>query len=173
MDMEKRYFTLTVQSGNPIPQVTGWYGKLDVRKVNREDYRSLPKHLILEMKSGMDVIYPDILTDPVLMVSEGVMEVIRMYDRRMPFFYLVLFDAGKEMCVSYYCPILAEGEEAENEVLYRVKVRERYEIRICEELVESLLDRGAVGLELRECGEREPDAAVTGAAGRPSRNNRY
>ena len=27
MNMEKRYFTLTVQSGNPIPQVTGWYGQ--------------------------------------------------------------------------------------------------------------------------------------------------
>lgn len=146
--MERKYLTLTSQKGNPIPQIMNWYGKLDVRKMNRQDYRKLPEHMMLEMKTGMDVVYPDIMTEPVLMVSEGVMEVIRLYDRTMPFVFVVLFDAVREESVAYFCPVLAE--EREGEALYRVKCLDGYEIRICEELAESLLDRGAVGMELNE-----------------------
>lgn len=106
------------------------------------------ENLVLEMRTGTDVIYPDIMTDPLLMVSEGVMEVIRLYDKTMPFLFVVLFDAVREESASYYCPVLTE--ENEGEVIYRVKCLQGYEIRICKELVESLLDRGAVGMELRE-----------------------
>ena len=100
--MYRRYLTLTSQKGNPIPQVVNWYGKLDVRNVNRKDYKK--------------------------------------YQRR----------CEKEESVSYYCPVLAEDSDGGKEALYRIKCRESYEIRICEELAESLLERGAVGMELGE-----------------------
>lgn len=50
--------------------------------------------------------------------------------------------------MSYYCPVLAEDNTGQDEVLYKVKHGNGYEIRICEELAESLLSRGAIGLEL-------------------------
>lgn len=140
----RRYLHLTAQQGNPIPRVTGWQGILDVRKLNRHDYRSLPAHLLLKMETGVDTIYPDILIDPVLLVSEEAMEVIRLYDRTMPFLSVVLSDNAREQSVAYYCPVLEE----EGEILYRTKRPGGSEIRICEELAESLLDRGAVGMEL-------------------------
>ncbi|MBO5032841.1 MAG: hypothetical protein J6D08_13320 [Lachnospiraceae bacterium] len=146
--MKRKYMTLTSQKGNPIPQVVNWHEKLDVRKMNRNEYERIPGNLLLEMRTGMDVVYPDIMTEPVLMVSEEAMEVIRLYDGQMPFIFLVLFDAEKEESIPYYCPVLKEGAEAEGEVLYRLKKPDGYEIRICEELAESLLERGAVGMEL-------------------------
>lgn len=146
--MYRKYLTLTVQKGNPLPQVINWYGKLDVRKLNRQDYRGIPQSLLLEMRTGIDVVYPDILIDPVLMVSEEAMEIISLYDRQMPFVYLALFDNQKEESVSYYCTVLADDNAGQEEVLYRVKKGKGCEIRICEELAESLLGRGAVGLEL-------------------------
>lgn len=146
--MYKKYLVLTVQKGNPLPQIVNWYGKLDVRKLNRRDYREIPRRLLLEMRTGMDVIYPDILIDPVLMVSEEVMEIIHLYDSRIPYIFLVLHDTQKDESKSYYCPILEEGNAGEKEVLYRIKNIYGYEIRICEELAESLLSRGAIGLEL-------------------------
>lgn len=148
--MYRRYLTLTSQKGNPTPQVVNWYGKLDVRNVNRKDYKKIPAPLMLEMKTGVDAVYPDIMTSPVLMVSEEAMEVILLYDQQMPFFFLALFDTEKEESVSYYCPVLAEDADGGKEALYRIKRREGYEIRICEELAESLLERGAVGMELGE-----------------------
>ena len=81
--MYGKYLTLVSQEGNPIPQIVNWYGKLDVRNVNRRDYKKIPSPLMLEMRSGIDVFYPDVMTSPVLMVSEEAMEVIRLYDSGM------------------------------------------------------------------------------------------
>lgn len=60
----------------------------------------------------------------------------------------MLLDTEKEESKTYYCPVLADNNVEQKEVLYRVKKLEGYEIRICEELAESLLSRGAIGLEL-------------------------
>ena len=40
------------------------------------------------------------------------------------------------------------GIDGVEEAIYRVKIENGYEIRICEELTESLISRGATGLEL-------------------------
>ena len=146
--MYGKYLTLVSQEGNPIPQIVNWYGKLDVRNVNRRDYKKIPSPLMLEMRSGMDVFYPDVMTSPVLMVSEEAMEVIRLYDSRMPFFFFALFDAAKEENVSYYCPVLAEDSGGGKEAMYRIKQRDGDVIKICEELAESLLERGVTGMGL-------------------------
>ena len=61
-----------------------------------------------------------------------------------------MFDTEKEESVSYYCPVLAEDSDGGKEALDWMKRREGDEIRICEELAESLLERGAVGMELGE-----------------------
>jgi len=94
--MYRNYLTLTAQKGNPVPQIVNWYGKLDVRNVNRKDYRKIPVPLMLEMRTGVDVVYPDIMTFPLLLVSEEAMEVILLYDKEMPFFFVALFDTLNE-----------------------------------------------------------------------------
>ena len=146
--MYRNYLTLTAQKGNPVPQIVNWYGKLDVRNVNRKDYRKIPVPLMLEMRTGVDVVYPDIMTFPLLLVSEEAMEVILLYDKEMPFFFVALFDTLKEESASYYCPVLPEEAAGGTEALYWIRRREGDEIRICEELAESLMERGAVGMEL-------------------------
>ncbi len=147
--MDRRYLTLTSQKGNPIPQIRNWYGKLDVRNVNREDYKKIASPLMLEMRTGLDTICPDIMTSPVLMVSEEAMEVILLYDRNMPYFFVVLFDAEKEQSTVYYCPVLADDADGGKEVIYRIKKPSGSVIKICEELAESLLERGVCGLGLQ------------------------
>lgn len=146
--MYRNYLTLTAQKGNPVPQIVNWYGKLDVRNVNRKDYRKIPAPLMLEMRTGVEVVYPDIMTFPLLLVSEEAMEVILLYDKEMPFFFVALFDTLKEESASYYCPVLPEEAAGGTEDLYWIRRREGDEIRICEELAESLMERGAVGMEL-------------------------
>lgn len=146
--MYGKYLTLFSQKGNPVPQIVNWYGKLDVKNVNRNNYKKIPSPLMLEMRSGMDVFYPDVLTSPIMMVSEEAMEVIRLYDSRMPFFFLALFDPAREENISYYCPVLAEDDGGGKEAIFRIKWGDGYVIKICEELAESLLERGVTGMEL-------------------------
>lgn len=140
------YFKLTSQKGNPIPEIINWFGTIDNRKLNREEYKELPKYFLLNMKTGTDILYPDILTDPAFMVSREAMEVMRMYEEDMPFIYAALFDTKNNESASYFCPILQQDNEAS--AIYKVKQMDRYEIRIRLDLVESLLGRGAIGLNL-------------------------
>ncbi len=148
------YFLLKTQSGNPVPQICSWYGKLDERKLTRQHYKELPGCVLLDMKTGMDILYPDMITEPFLLVSKGVMDVIKMYEKDMPFLFAALFDTDKGESVSYYLPILAEGNEEFGEAIYRIKNKNRWEIRLRLDLAESLLARGAEGMELIQIGEK-------------------
>lgn len=148
------YFLLKTQSGNPIPQICSWYGKLDERKLTRQHYKELPGCVLLDMKTGMDILYPDMVTEPFLLVSKGVMDVLKMYEKDMPFLFAALFDTDKGESVSYYLPILAEGNEECGEAIYRIKNKNRWEIRLRLDLAESLLARGAEGMELIQIGEK-------------------
>jgi hypothetical protein len=150
MGINGEYYVLTSQEGNPVPRVVNWYGKLDVRKINRRDYRELPGYVLLDMKTGTDVVYPDILDDPVLMVSAEAMQVIKRYEQEMPFLFVALFDTDREESAAYYCPVLADAERDWEcrEALYRIRTERGSQVRIREDLVESLLDRGAVGMKL-------------------------
>ncbi len=149
MCRRSEYFILSGQSGNPIPRLESWYGRLDVRKLTREAYRELPDRVMQNMKTGTDILYPDILFAPFLLVSREAMNVIWMYEEEMPFIFAALFDTDKGESASYYIPILAEKEEC-GEALYRVKKRDGWEVRIRLDLAESLLRRGAEGMELSE-----------------------
>lgn len=140
------YFTLTSQEGNPIPRIINWYEKIDIRKLNRQDYKQIPRLLLLDMQNGTDLLFPDILTEPFFMVSREAMEVIRMYEENMPFLFIALFDAENDESASYYCPILvADNEEA---AIYKKKTINKSLIKIRLDLAESLLQRKAVGLSL-------------------------
>ena len=142
------YFQLKTQRGNPVPEIVSWYGKLDTRKLTREHYKELPKYFLLNMKTGMDILYPDILTEPFLLVSKEVMDVLKMYEETMPFLFVVLFDTAKGENASYYLPILKEGDRDCREPVYRIKNRNQWEIRVRMDVAESLLARGAEGMEL-------------------------
>ena len=149
-ETEKEYYVLVSQDGNPMPRIVNWYGKLDVRKINRVSYRELSGHILLDMKAGTDTVYPDILTDPVLMVSAEAKQVIKKYEEEMPFLFVALFDTESEESVVYYCPVLAEGNGTGEygEALYLVRTEKGSEVRIRADLAESLLARGAVGMKL-------------------------
>lgn len=144
------YFVLKAQEGNPIPQICSWYGKLDERKLTRARYKELPESFLLDMKTGTDILYPDILTTPFFLVSREVMNVLWIYEEDMPFLHVTLFDIDKGESESYFLPILVEGNDGCQEVIYRTKNKNQWEIRIRLDLAESLLARGAEGMELKK-----------------------
>ena len=143
-------FVVKGQKGNPIPRIVSWYGKLDSRKLNRKEYRKLPPYVLLEMETGMDILYPDVLLEPVFLVSREVMELLVHYDNRIPFLFVALFEAERQESSSYFCPVLEESNEVQDKPIYRLFKKEGNEIRIRLDLAESLLARGAIGLILEE-----------------------
>lgn len=163
-----KYFIMTNRGNNPFPQIINWSQVLDVRKMNREEYKTLPPFLMLDMKFGMDAFFPDIILSPFLLISRTVMEVVALYDPSMPFYFTALFDIEQGNSGAYYCPILeveacvAEQPQRNNKrilldrenmaglPLFQMKIRGERKNVIRIDLVESLLEREAVGIELEE-----------------------
>ena len=147
----QKQFVLKSQPGNPIPLIVNGYRKLNIRKLNRKEYKELPPYVFFEMKTGMDILYPDILMEPVFLVSREVMELLVQYDESIPFLFIAMFEEEKEESVSYFCPILEEEEKVQDKPLYRLSKEEgRSEIHIRLDLAESLLAREIIGAAFEE-----------------------
>ena len=145
-------FVLKEQKRNPVPRIVNWYGKLDIRKLNRKEYRKLPPYVLLEMETGMDILYSDVLLYPVFLVSREMMELLIHYDDRIPFLFVALFGAERQESASYFCPVLEDSNQVQDKPIYRLLNKAGNEIRIRLDLAESLLARGAIGLSLAERG---------------------
>ncbi|WP_313152235.1 hypothetical protein [Lacrimispora sp.] len=163
-----KYFVLTSKGKYPFPQIINWSQAIDVRKLTRNEYRELPAFFLLNAKLGMDGVFPDVIEKPVLLFSRTAMEVTALYDSDIPFLFAALFDTEKGECASYYCPVLEEEdclarqpspgqremilnrEKMSGIPLFRVRTGVESATVIRMDLAESLLERGAVGLELKE-----------------------
>ena len=163
-----KYFTLTNGDKNPFPQILNWSQSVDVRKLTRDEYQKIPPFIQLNAKLGMDGIFPDVIVKPYLLLSRSAMEVTALYDPDIPFLFFVLFDTEKGECASYYCPVLEEKEclarqpgPGQREIvldrekfsgvpLFRVRTGTESAVVIRMDLAESLLEREAIGLKLKE-----------------------
>ncbi len=146
----QKQFVLSSQAGNPVPQIVNWYGKMEVKKLNRREYKQLPSYFLLEMRTGRDILYPDILMEPAFLVSRQMMELMVRYDEAIPFLFVALFDEDRGECKSYFCPVLEESQTLLDKPAYRLLKEKGSEVRIRLDLAESLLARGATGLALEE-----------------------
>jgi hypothetical protein len=163
-----KYFILTNEEKNPLLQIMNVNQSIDVRKLNRKEYQNMPSYVLLNAKLGIDGIFPDLIEKPVLLLSRTAMEVIGLYDSNIPFLFFVLFDTDKEECASYFCPVLVEEdclarkpEPGKRELildrskmigipLFRIRTGTESVVIIRMDLAESLLERGAIGLNLKE-----------------------
>lgn len=165
---EMKYFTLTRERKDPFPQDINWNQTVDVRKITREEYQKLSPFLLLPVRLGLDGIFPDVIETPFLLLSRTAMEVIAMYVPDIPFLFVALFDTEKGECTSYYLPVLEEQDCLAGQMgpgrreltldrrklnripLFRVRTGIESAVIIRMDLAESLLERDAIGLKLKE-----------------------
>ena len=163
-----KYFILTNEEKNPLLQIININQSIDVRKLNRKEYQTMPSYVLLNAKLGIDGIFPDIIEKPVFLLSRAAMEVTGLYDSNIPFLFFVLFDTDKEECASYFSPVLEEEDclaqkpgpgqrelildrsKMTGNPLFRIRTGTESAVIIRMDLAESLLERGAIGLNLKE-----------------------
>lgn len=163
-----KYFILTNEEKNPLLQIMNINQSIDVRKLNRKEYQTIPSYVLLNAKLGIDGIFPDIIEKPVFLLSRAAMEVTGLYDSNIPFLFFVLFDTDKGECASYFSPVLEEEDclaqkpvPGQRELildrskmggipLFRIRTGTESAVIIRMDLAESLLKRGAIGLNLKE-----------------------
>lgn len=150
-----KYFILEEQQGNRIANITNWYGRIDVNKINMKYHKELPDILILDITLGLDAFYPDIIFFPFFLVSREVMEIIRMYDEQIPYHSVILNDLGETGGEIYFLPILDEITQLSeldegNLLLGYIIVNDRKKILIRMDILESLLYRDIIGIAVKE-----------------------
>lgn len=150
-----KYFVLENNEKNIMPRVINWYQKINPRYLCVEKYDRLPQKVILDMKLGKGYVYTDIITNPFFMVSEEAWQVIYMYDKDIPVISAILLDVDNRGQAIYYIPVLPKvkslsKEDIRNLVVFKLEDAVGSKIFIRLDLAESLLQRDAVGICLKE-----------------------
>lgn len=174
-----KYFLIEAdQRINNAPKIMFWYKKLDVRNICLKKAHKLPARELLFLESNRDTIFTDILSTPFFLVSAKVKQVIKMYNPNIILKELVLLDKINERAERYFLPIFDELEclhedsefnrnrsELKKIVLSKKAIDENCVFRIANfekqyiignlDIVESILRRNCIGLQLTELEIKE------------------
>lgn len=90
---------------NRLPDIKGWYGKLDRHSIQQKGINS-DERFMFYINVTDQTVMPDVMWDPVMMVSETMREAMDMYEKRIIYKELFLLDAAKNRGYLYYLPFL-------------------------------------------------------------------
>lgn len=104
-----KYFLMEENKKNPNdPQIIDWYGKINVSDINRYDCAKIPSKLGLNVRSNKDLVFPEIIFFPFLLVSDEVYELIKKFEPNMKKKDIILTDSVYGKVKVYHLPIVDE-----------------------------------------------------------------
>lgn len=163
-----KYFEVSVDTNYVPPSLIEWWGTIDRKTLIEKSAFQMPKHLIFQVEDHMQMVFTDIITFPCCLVSQTVMDVIKMYDGDISFVRIVLFDQGRKRSKIYYLPFLDTVEYrkedvntetailsfnkqfVEKKVVMKTEKDGKTAIIMRMDLVESILRRETIGIGLKE-----------------------
>ncbi|MFR4350210.1 MAG: hypothetical protein ACLT3H_00910 [Roseburia sp.] len=90
------------------PDIRNWLGVFEKRDVHLDRHHKIKDRFLLKIEPGKNTVFTDLISMPVLMVTEKLRDVIRMYEPTTPFKEVVLLDYSRGISKLYYLPILQE-----------------------------------------------------------------
>lgn len=163
-----KYFEVSVDKNYVPPSPIEWWGVIDKKTLSQKSAFQMPKHLLFQVEDHMQTVFTDIVTFPCCLVSQTVMDVIRMYDGDISSVRIVLFDKERKRSMIYYLPFLDTVEYQKEDVnaktaslSFNKQLMEKRVIMKTEkdgktaiimrmDLVESILRRETIGIGLKE-----------------------
>jgi hypothetical protein len=169
-----RYFRLEQDKRfTDIPYIMNGFNKIDGRKIRRDQSRSLPHRVLMELYPNPNTVFGDIILSPYLLLSEKAREAVNLYEQRLPYKQVVLLDSENALTNLYFLPILEVVDclSAASEMnrgrtvirravllksklpspsIFRLDNVDCAQIIVRLDLAESLLRRGVRGIKLRE-----------------------
>jgi hypothetical protein len=125
--MNAEYFLLSQDRRYTLtPRIIGLSYVLDRRDVSPGNMHRLPKRVIVKAESQKEYDCPDVLDAGLFLVSDGVMDVFLLYDKRLPYRPAVLL-CGETVQMKYNLPVFGEAEclhgDSERNVYNRTVVK--------------------------------------------------
>lgn len=171
------YFILNSHDAYPTPRIKRWAGKLDKKTLEQKVGNYIEKNAVFEIDNIWHTkydasVYTDIVTHPCFIVSKKVKDTIKLYDENLHFERICLQDRKINRTYIYYLPKIStldvltsnvtlsrdkqsiqtaeiDLEKSQNKVLFQVKADVTC-LMIHRNVVESLLRRGVIGMDLLE-----------------------
>lgn len=163
-----KYFEVSVDKNYVPPAPIEWWEIIDKKTLSHKSAFQMPKHLLFQVEDHMQTVFTDIVTFPCCLVSQTVMDVIRMYDADISSVRIILFDKERKRSMIYYLPFLDTVEYqkedvntktailsfnkqlVEKRVIMKTEKDGKTAIIMRMDLVESILRRETIGIGLKE-----------------------
>lgn len=151
------------------PKIMNWFEKINPDEMCYGFAHKYPKRLLFYVKKNAELVFPDIVLHPFLLVSDETQNVIKTYCDYIPFHHIVLMTkSGKKMRV-YQQPFIENLKVMKSEVKegvdcyyferedfyvqripifqFEYKMEKHYVIRL--DLLESILRRNQTGFTIK------------------------
>jgi len=170
-----KYFLLQLEKrNNTFPEITTKSQTINPKLVCKEKFHQIPDTTMLYVKSEKNIVFPEILMEPVFLVSETFMRVMSFYDKGILYKRIGLFDNKTEKSVGYYLPLLDEKDDClapesifdkTGQILIRPVLNEKavrksaifkiggvtkIHVVVRLDFIESILRRSMAGIQLKE-----------------------
>ena len=170
-----RYFMLKQDERiTDMPYQQDLFEKIDLRHISASKAGLIPARTLIRLRPSKNTVFPDVLCNPVLLVTREMRDVIKVFDQYLVFRQVVCLDPENQMVQLYFMPMLedidclSDKSEYVNEsratlskaVIMRSPIRDKslFQIKhntkrisiIRLDLAESLLTRGCKGFTLVE-----------------------
>ena len=134
--------------------IEGWQDKINLQWICAQDFYKIPPRNVLTATVGENVPFPDIVTAPFLLMSSLIVDMAEMYGESVYKRNVVIVNSQEFHSKQYYLVLLENLEHGhillgENN-LFCMRMEGRKKIVVSQDLVESILRRGAVGIMLKE-----------------------
>lgn len=167
-----KYFILSEEEKNSLPQIKNWFGILSA-KDNSENFFHIPAWNMLDTDIKEKTLYGDIVSFPCILITEKVLQVLKLYQGTLPFKHIILLDKKNEKFFAYLLvklPIqhglskesildktksklikgILDRKKVEGIPFFLVKEITKPTFIIREDVTESLIRRGIRGIRLQE-----------------------
>ena len=134
-----------------------WQEKINPKWLCFQDFYKTPRRCILTASIGENVPFPDIVIAPFLLLSNLMMDVVKLYGAPVYKRDVIIISEHNQQRKQYYLTMLETAGKGrillEESNLFCMDIKNQKEIVVSQDFAESILRRGAVGIDLEEIEE--------------------
>lgn len=168
-----KYFLIETDKTNLIPYGVNNNRAVDIRLINKNEYKKIPQWNVMTMDLPSEPLLPDLICSPCVLLSQMCMTAIQMYAPWIQYRMVKLWNRESGLNATYFIPILEEidclsdrtqyntvGNRILNIVLNKDKIGSNVVFKLKNtvqngfigrmDFVESIIRRGAQGILLTE-----------------------
>lgn len=135
-------------------RLNDWQDKINPKWLCFQNFYKTPRRSVFTATMGENVPFPDIVTAPFLLLSNLIINVAELYGDPVYRRDIIIINEQDQQSRQYHLTMLETAEQGRilwrESNLFCMNINNQKEILVSQDFAESILRRGAVGVELEE-----------------------